>query len=155
MSRTSSLSRYLFVLTATAGAALAQSTAADITGIVRDPSGCACNIRPGDGRSGPYLNTACFAVPQNGTFGNASPSVYRDPGSWEVSGAAYKYFPLFREGMKLRINGVFTNLFNHPTWSGVYNNITVPATFGKFIGQGAPGRWTGPRSILLQAQVQW
>ncbi len=114
-----------------------------------------CNIRPGDGRSGPYLDINCFAIPQNGTFGNASPSVYRDPGSWEVSGAAYKYFPLFREDLKLRINGVFTNLFNHPTWSGVYNNISVPATFGKFTGQGAPGRWTGPRSILLQAQLQW
>ncbi|MBI3680652.1 MAG: TonB-dependent receptor, partial [Acidobacteria bacterium] len=114
-----------------------------------------CNLHPSDGKSGPYLNIACFAIPQPGTFGNASTSLFRKPGSWDVSGAVYKYFPLFREDVKLRVNAVFTNLFNHPTWSTVGNNISTPATFGKLSGQGAPGRSAGPRSIVLQAAVQW
>jgi hypothetical protein len=114
-----------------------------------------CNYQSGDGRTAPYLNIACFAVPKAGTFGNSTTSQFRKPGSWDVSGAVYKYFPLFREDVKLRINGVFTNLFNHPTWNTVGNNISTPATFGKFSGQGAAGRLSGARSIVLQAQVQW
>ncbi|MBI1790583.1 MAG: hypothetical protein HYR60_23885, partial [Acidobacteria bacterium] len=114
-----------------------------------------CDMRPSDGKSGPYLNIACFTVPRPGAFGNASTSLFRKPGSWDVSGAVYKYFPLFREDVKLRVNAVFNNLFNHPTWSTVGNNISTPATFGKLTGQGAPGRSAGPRSIVLQAAVQW
>jgi hypothetical protein len=72
-----------------------------------------------------------------------------------VSGAVYKYFPLFREDVKLRINAVFNNLFNHPTWNAVGNNISTPATFGTLSSQGAAGRLSGARSIVLQAQVQW
>jgi hypothetical protein len=114
-----------------------------------------CNARSGDGKSALYLNIACFAVPQRGTFGNASRSVFRLPGSWDVSGSVYKYFPLYRESVKLRINGVFSNLFNHPTWREVGNNISVPASFGKLLTQGSYGRWAGSRSINLQAQIQW
>ncbi len=115
-----------------------------------------CDLRPSDGKSGPYLNIACFAVPQNGTFGNATNSVFRRPSSWDFSGSLYKYFPLFLEGTKLRINAVFTNAFNHPTWDAVGNNISDPTSFGKLQTPGAAGRYIGAaRSIVLQAQVQW
>ena len=50
---------------------------------------------------------------------------------------------------------MFSNLFNHPTWREVGNNISVPASFGKLLTQGAYGRWAGSRSINLQAQIQW
>jgi hypothetical protein len=114
-----------------------------------------CEIRPSGGQREPYINIACFAIPKNGTFGNASRAAFRKPGSWDVSGSVYKYFPIFRESVKLRINATFNNLFNHPTWDEVGNNISVPSTFGKLTSQGATGRDAGPRSIGLQAQLQW
>ena len=95
-----------------------------------------CNIRP---VSGPYVNIACFAFPQNGTFGNANRALFRKPGSWDVDGAIYKYFPIYKERARLRINGVFSNAFNHPTWNTVGNDITVPGAFGKLTGQGSFG----------------
>ncbi|HWC00768.1 MAG TPA: TonB-dependent receptor, partial [Bryobacteraceae bacterium] len=114
-----------------------------------------CDPRTGDGKSAPYLNINCFAVPAAGTFGNVGTTPFRKPGSYDVSGSIYKYFPLWREGVRLRVNGVFTNAFNHPTWNDVGNNITVPATFGKFVSQQSFGRWVGSRTINLQAQIQW
>jgi len=114
-----------------------------------------CDMRPGNGLSGPYLNSACFTFPQTGTFGNASRALFRKPGSWDVDGAIYKYFPIYKERARLRINGVFSNAFNHPTWNTVGNDITVPGAFGKLTGQGAFGRVAGPRSVRLQGQLEW
>lgn len=114
-----------------------------------------CDVRSGDGKSAPYLNINCFAIPKDGTFGNASPALFQKPGSWDVSGAVYKYFPFFREDVKLRVNAVFNNLFNHPTWNGVGNNISSPASFGRLFGQGAAGRSQSSRSIQFQFVLQW
>jgi len=114
-----------------------------------------CNVYGSSGLKEPYINIGCFAVPKNGTFGNASRAAFRKPGSWDVSGSIYKYFPIFRESVKLRINATITNLFNHPTWDDVGNNISVPSTFGKLLSQGATGRNAGPRSMVFQAQLQW
>ena len=113
------------------------------------------HARSGNGKGALYLNIACFAIPQPGTFGNAGRAAFRKAGSWDLSGSVYKYFTLFRESVKLRINCVFQNAFNHPTWADVGNNISVPATFGKFVSQGSFGRWVGPRVISLQGQIQW
>jgi len=116
-----------------------------------------CNMRPGNGKTAPYLNIACFAIPQNGTFGNAGISPFRNPGMYGVTGTIYKYFPLPRESAKLRINGMFGNAFNHPTWNTVGNNISQPGNFGQLMNDGAnPMEYSGTaRYILLQAQLQF
>ena len=114
-----------------------------------------CNVRSGDGFSAPYLNINCFTVPDPGTFGNAGYGTYRSPGMWLVSGSIFKYFSLYEDRAKLRINAVFNNAFNHPIWSGVGNSLGSPASFGRFGGQGNITATAGPRTIVFQAQVLW
>jgi len=118
-----------------------------------------CNTRPGQGRFDrvPYLAINCFAFPTTGDFGNLGRDILRKPGSWDFSGSVYKFFTLgfLREDVKLRFSSTFGNLFNHPTWNNVGNNISVPASFGQLSGQGAFGRRSGARSIALQGQVQF
>jgi hypothetical protein len=111
-----------------------------------------CNIRSGDGHTAPYLNLACFSVPPAGSFGNSSVSVFHLPGSYNVDGSLYKYFKLYRESVKLRINAVAHNVFNHVEWGGVNNNISSPASFGQLTFGGG---YSGMRSISGQAQIQW
>ena len=114
-----------------------------------------CNVRSGDGRSAPYLNINCFKVPDAGTFGNARWGTFRQPGAWSVSGTLYKYFPLYGERVKLRLNAVFDNAFNHPTWPGVGSSLASPGAFG-VLGQGGSQSSTSTaRSVLFQGQVIW
>jgi hypothetical protein len=118
-----------------------------------------CNTRPGQGRFDfrPYLAIGCFAVPTAGDFGNLGRGILRKPGSYDFSGSLYKFFTLafLRDDVKLRFSATIGNLFNHPTWNNVGNNISVPASFGQLSGQGAFGRRSGARSIALQGQVQF
>lgn len=114
-----------------------------------------CNPRSGNGFSAPYLNLNCFTIPAAGTFGNAGFGAYRDPGLWVVSGSTYKYFALYKDRAKLRINTIFTNAFNHPSFTTVGNAIYSPATFGRFGGQGGISSNAGARSIGFQGQVIW
>jgi Carboxypeptidase regulatory-like domain/TonB dependent receptor-like, beta-barrel len=114
-----------------------------------------CDIRSGNGISAPYLNIACFAIPANGTFGDANRSLFRKPGSWDVDGSIYKDFLLLKEKARLRISGVATNIANHPTWDAVGDNISTPASFGKLLTQGASGRGSGARVVTLQAQIEF
>lgn len=112
-----------------------------------------CNYRSGNGVTAPYLNIACFAVPQNGTFGNASPGLFLTPSAWQVDLSAYKYFNL-TEHARLRFNATLTNAFNHPTWSAIGTDMSTPSSFGQLEGEGAYGEM-GPRVITLQAQISW
>jgi hypothetical protein len=114
-----------------------------------------CNVRSGDGNSAPFLNINCFKVPAAGTFGNARWGTFRQPGAWNVSGTLYKYFPLYGERARLRLNAVLNNAFNHPTWSGVGSSLASPAAFG-VLGQGGSQPSTSTmRSVVLQAQAIW
>lgn len=118
-----------------------------------------CDTRPGEGRFDfkPYLNIGCFMAPAPGNFGNLGRDIFRKPGSWDFSGSVYKFFPVgfINETVKLRFSASIGNVFNHPTWNTVGNNISVPASFGQLSGQGAFGRRSGPRSIALQGQFQF
>jgi hypothetical protein len=112
-----------------------------------------CNPRPSDGLRGLYLDINCFAIPGPGTFGNVSRDFFRKPASWDFSGSVYKYFNIYQERVKFRLDAVFANLFNHPTWNTVGNNISTPASFGRLSGQGAFGTRQGQRGILIQGQI--
>jgi hypothetical protein len=111
-----------------------------------------CNIRSGDGHTAQYLNIACFAVPPKGSFGNSSPSVFHLPGSYNLDNSISKYFPLYRESVRLRISARTKNTFNHVQWGGVGNNISTPQTFGSLIFSGG---YSGVRNIAGQAQIVW
>ena len=119
-----------------------------------------CDTRPSDGVHGPYLNLACFTVPAPGGFGDASRDVFRRPGMWDFSGSLYKFFPLgfLKEKATLRFSITAANIFNHPTWGSVGNNISSPATFGMLQQPGLDARpitGIGGRTMFLQGQVQF
>jgi hypothetical protein len=119
-----------------------------------------CNTRPGDGKNGLYLNINCFKVPDEGDFGNAGRDIFRKQGFWDFSGSLYKYFKLkfISENLKLRFSMTAANIFNHPTYRDVGNNISDPASFGRLSYPGGAGRpitGVGLRTMYLQGQVQW
>jgi outer membrane receptor protein involved in Fe transport len=76
---------------------------------------------------GRYFNTAAYAMPQPGTFGNAGRNVLRGPGinNWDLSLFKDFEFPWFgkrhgrdaAETAKLEFRGEMFNVFNHPQYS--------------------------------------
>jgi hypothetical protein len=101
----------------------------DVAGI-----GAVQNQRPnviGD-TSGPrtaqqWFNTAAFARPANGTFGNMGRNSLRAPGvnKWDL--AAFKNFAL-HERVRLQFRTEFFNAFNHPSLTTVGSTLTTTAT---------------------------
>jgi hypothetical protein len=80
-----------------------------------------------------YFNTAAFALPPLGTFGNEGSNVVRGPGiSNDVTFNLFRNFRM-SERFRLRMGGEFFNIFNHPNFSAVgavfgsptYGNITA------------------------------
>jgi hypothetical protein len=65
-----------------------------------------------------WFNTAAFALPAIGTFGNASNGAVRGPGLVNWDFALSKQFPI-HEAVNLRFRAQFFNIFNHPSFSGV------------------------------------
>jgi hypothetical protein len=101
----------------------------DVAGI-----GAVQNQRPniigdtsGSGTAGQWFNTAAFARPANGTFGNMGRNSLRGPGvnKWDM--AASKNFML-HEGVRLQFRAEFFNAFNHPSLTTVGSALTVTAT---------------------------
>lgn len=76
-----------------------------------------------------WFNTDAFAIPAQGTFGNAGRSLVRGPGinNWDISFA--KRTPL-RENVVLQFRAEFFNLFNHSQFAGVGTTVGA-GTFGQ------------------------
>jgi hypothetical protein len=66
-----------------------------------------------------WFNTAAFARPATGTYGNAAATVFRGPGvnNWDTT--LMKNFPLPGEGRFIRLRCEFYNMFNHTQYAGV------------------------------------
>jgi hypothetical protein len=62
-----------------------------------------------------WINPAAFAVPANGTFGDAPRDAARGPGSWQIDMGAGKHVPL-NERVQLEFRAEFFNIFNHPQY---------------------------------------
>jgi hypothetical protein len=72
-------------------------------------------------------NTAAFARPARGTFGNAGPGILRNPGvnNWDIS--VSKRIPLFSEERYFQLRGEFFNAWNHTQFSGYDNTARFDA----------------------------
>ncbi len=91
------------------------------------PSNQFGQLAPSSQRSGctgvahclPWLNTALFAKPALGTYGNAGKGTWRGPNLWDVdSGLLKNFYPIpSHESFSFQLRGEFFNLFNHPQWS--------------------------------------
>ena len=102
------------------------------------------SLIPSNGRSPQHsINSAAFAVPAAGTFGDAPRNLVRAPGTWQIDVSLQK--GLFTtERFNVSFRGDVFNLFNHAQYgapSGVFNT----ASFGQITTQingGATGTAT-------------
>ena len=65
-----------------------------------------------------WFNTAAFAAPAAGYFGNAAPGSIQGPGTVDFDMAFYKDFRI-RERHTIEFRAELFNIFNHTNFSGV------------------------------------
>ncbi len=65
-----------------------------------------------------WFNTAVFAAPPYGFFGDAGQAIIRGPGIINIDMAFYKDFR-FKESQAIEFRGELFNIFNHTNFSGV------------------------------------
>ena len=86
------------------------------------------DVHSGGGTIGQWFNTAAFAQPALGQFGNSGRSILRGPGINNLDLGLFKNFYLPKDStLQLRIEAF--NALNHPQWNGVSTNISA-ANFG-------------------------
>jgi hypothetical protein len=86
-------------------------------GLATTPNRIASNLK-GPKTVSQWFNTAAFAAPAAGYFGNAGPDSILGPGLIDFDMCLYKDFR-FNERNKLEFRGEFFNIFNHTNFSGV------------------------------------
>ncbi len=116
-------------------------TAADEGGVL-DTFGTNRANLVGDPNSGDrsinrWFNTAAFAQPALGEFGNSGRNILRGPGINNLDFALFKNFELPRN-MRFQFRLESFNAFNHPQWNGVNTDVNSPQ-FGVITGA-RPGR---------------
>lgn len=76
----------------------------------------------GERSEGRYFNTAAFANPPAGTFGNAGRNIIRQPGTnnWDLT--LGKHFPV-REHWRLQLRAEMFNVFNHLSFNRVETQL--------------------------------
>jgi len=124
--------------------------------LIRDP-----NIRLQDpttpGGSRRYFDSAAFALPALGTFGNFTRNTLRGPGFNAVDFSIFKRTPITeRIGTEFRME-VF-NLFNRANFANPGTSFNAATSFGLITntrnGGGAPGLGVGePRNIQLALKL--
>jgi hypothetical protein len=88
------------------------------------------SLYPAGGRTfGQWLNPAAFAVPANGTWGNAGRAIAVGPGLTQVDFALQKRTAI-TEGKALVYRFEAFNLFNHTLAGNPGTNFSAPASFG-------------------------
>jgi hypothetical protein len=65
-----------------------------------------------------------------GRIGNAGVGILEGPGTIAVAGGLSKSF-MIKERVRLRVEGSFTNILNHPNFAPPSTDISSPETFGK------------------------
>jgi hypothetical protein len=105
------------------------------------------DIHSGGGEITEWFNTAAFAQPALGSFGNSGRSILRGPGINNLDLGFFKNFFLPKDAvLQLRVEAF--NALNHPQWSGVSQNLTS-ANFG-VVTSARPGR-----IVQLGAKILW
>lgn len=121
----------------------------DNSGTGRSSLGFGANDRPnvnGDASlSNPtperWFNTAAFAVPERGTFGNAGRNILNGPGQAALNVSMLKSFRV-TEGLSVQMRAEAFNLLNH-------TNFDLPANFVGAAGFGSVSSAQSPRHLQL------
>ena len=94
-----------------------------------------------------WFNTAAFAMPPPGTYGDARRNSIIGPGSKVFDMAITKIFPL-KESRVLEFRAQATNIFNIVNYSSIDTSVTSP-TFGRVTAAG------GMRQITMTARFRF
>ena len=86
---------------------------------------------PGGPHIAEWFNTAAFAPPAPGTFGDAPRNLLRGPGAWQIDMGLAKHF-LLTERARLEFRTEFFNIFNHPQY-GLPQSVYNGSFFGTII----------------------
>ena len=105
------------------------------------------DIHSGGGSLTQWFNTAAFAQPALGQFGNSGRSILRGPGRNNLDLALFKNF-FFPKNTTLQLRVEAFNVLNHPQWSGVdqtlYDTsfgVVTSARDGRIVQLGAKFIW--------------
>ena len=85
-----------------------------------------------------WFNTAAFAIPPFGSFGNSGRNILDGPGYQNVNFSIVKNTAI-REAVTIQFRTEFFNLFNHPNF-GLPDNFVGSPSFGGLISADSPRR---------------
>lgn len=100
-----------------------------------------------DDKLAQFFNTAAFAMPSVGRYGNASRNMFSGPGLATVDTALLKDVDL-TETVRFQLRGEFTNLFNHANFNNPVGQLANPR-YGQITGAGAG------RSVQIGLKLLW
>jgi hypothetical protein len=85
-----------------------------------------------------WFNTAAFAVPAFGNFGNSGRNIVDGDGYQNVNFSLLKNTPI-KESVTVQFRAEFFNLFNHPNF-GLPDNFVGSPSFGRVLSAESPRR---------------
>jgi outer membrane receptor protein involved in Fe transport len=91
-----------------------------------------------------YLNSAAFAQPDFGTFGDLGRNQIYGPGFWNIDFSLSKNFQL-KDRLMLQFRSEFFNIFNHPNFALPSNTITPGIN-----ADGSVNNFAGPAGVITQ-----
>lgn len=107
-----------------------------------------------------WFNPKAYAIPKNGTFGNAGFGTLEGPGSAALNAAIYKTFAMPKK-TALEFSASFTNVLNHPNFSPPDVNITdaaagkITSTTQQFGSGTGDSPWVQARAGLLSVRYSF
>jgi hypothetical protein len=109
------------------------------------------SLTPPDGQTPwNWINPAAFAVPADGTWGDAPRNLVRAPGAWQIDLALAKSIAI-TERAQLQFKAETFNIFNHPQYGIPQANISAGPIFGTILSTVN----TGPVGTGTPRQMQF
>ncbi len=105
-----------------------------------DSTGISPNLSGGQ-TTGRFFNTAAFAIPAPGLFGNAGRNTITGPGTNLLSLSLRKTFRLDENNRRADLVWNVTNALNHPNWGGV-STVVNALNFGQVTSVGSMRQMT-------------
>jgi hypothetical protein len=94
-----------------------------------------CNLYPGNQTLSNWFNTACFAAPPIGEFGNAGRNILIGPNLWNMDSSVSREARIgkFSEHFVIQFRAEFFNILNHPSFGNPSGSLFNQGTNGTFV----------------------
>jgi hypothetical protein len=101
-----------------------------------------------------WVNNNCFALPAQGTYGNAGRNILIGPGYFDTNLSLLKDFRI-TESRYLQFRAEFFNTFNHPNFTGISNlTVIAPTEMPIDPNTGKPQTQTGSLDFSQMGQIR-